>query len=34
MPHPSPTNRFWRAKNPWFEELIVPELQKVVTGIL
>lgn len=27
IPHPSPTNRFWRAKNPWFEELVVPELQ-------
>ena len=34
MPHPSPTNRFWRSKNPWFEELIVPELQKRVKTIL
>ncbi|WP_034060539.1 uracil-DNA glycosylase family protein [Lacinutrix jangbogonensis] len=34
MPHPSPTNRFWRSKNPWFEELVVPELQKVVKIIL
>ncbi|ARV09785.1 IclR family transcriptional regulator [Winogradskyella sp. PC-19] len=32
--HPSPTNRFWRAKNPWFEELIVAELQKKVREIL
>ncbi|WP_111683379.1 uracil-DNA glycosylase family protein [Winogradskyella tangerina] len=34
IPHPSPTNRFWRAKNPWFEESIVPELQKVTKNIL
>ena len=34
IPHPSPTNRFWRAKNPWFEELIVPELQIRIKEIL
>ena len=34
VPHPSPTNRFWRAKNPWFEELIVQELQDKVKAIL
>lgn len=34
IPHPSPTNRFWRSKNPWFEELIVPELQKKIKTIL
>ena len=34
VPHPSPTNRFWRAKNPWFEEAIVPELQSKVKTIL
>lgn len=34
IPHPSPTNRFWRAKNPWFEELVVSELQKSVNSIL
>jgi len=28
LPHPSPTNRFWRSKNPWFEESIIPLLQK------
>lgn len=32
--HPSPTNRFWRSKNPWFEELVVPELEKKVKAIL
>ena len=34
IPHPSPTNRFWRSKNPWFEELVVPELQKKVKSLL
>ena len=34
IPHPSPTNRFWRVKNPWFEELVVPELKASVTKII
>jgi uracil-DNA glycosylase family 4 len=34
LPHPSPTNRFWRAKNPWFEEHIVPQLQRKIKEIL
>ena len=34
MPHPSPVNRFWRMKNPWFESDVVPELQKLVATIL
>lgn len=34
IPHPSPTNRFWRSKNPWFEELIVSELQKKVEELI
>jgi len=33
IPHPSPTNRFWRAKNPWFEELVVPELRDYISKI-
>ena len=28
LPHPSPRNRFWLSKNPWFQESVVPELQK------
>ena len=28
LPHPSPRNRFWQAKNPWFLEQVVPMLQK------
>lgn len=32
--HPSPLNFRWRAKNPWFERDIVPELNRKVTDIL
>lgn len=28
LPHPSPRNRFWLKKNPWFEDSIVDYLQK------
>ncbi|MFB9052098.1 uracil-DNA glycosylase family protein [Formosa undariae] len=34
IPHPSPRNRFWLSKNPWFEASVVPELQKKVHDIL
>ena len=34
LPHPSPVNRFWRMKNLWFEEEVVPELQRKVKEIL
>ena len=32
--HPSPLNFRWQAKNPWFEEKAVPELQKIVRKVL
>lgn len=32
--HPSPRNKLWIKKNPWFEESIVPELQKKIHQIL
>lgn len=32
--HPSPLNFRWLGKNPWFEEEVVPELQKLVAEIL
>ena len=32
--HPSPRNQIWMAKNPWFEENVVPDLQKMVRKIL
>ncbi|MBZ9629621.1 uracil-DNA glycosylase family protein [Salegentibacter sp. LM13S] len=34
LPHPSPVNRFWRSKNPWFEKDVVPSLQARVNKIL
>lgn len=34
LPHPSPRNRFWLTKNPWFEKNVVPELQKRILGLL
>ena len=34
LPHPSPRNRFWLTKNPWFEKNVVPELQKRVAEII
>ncbi|HUF04091.1 MAG TPA: uracil-DNA glycosylase family protein [Aridibacter sp.] len=30
LPHPSPRNRFWMAKNPWFEEDVLPVLAGLV----
>jgi uracil-DNA glycosylase len=32
--HPSPRNRFWHAKNKWFEADVVPELQRIVGEVL
>lgn len=32
--HPSPLNFRWRAINPWFEQEVVPELEKHVHNIL
>ena len=26
-PHPSPRNKFWLKRNPWFEAEVVPELR-------
>lgn len=34
LPHPSPVNRFWRSKNPWFEKEVVPKLQERIKAIL
>lgn len=32
--HPSPLTIGWRKKNPWFEEIVIPELQQRVQDIL
>ena len=34
LPHPSPRNRFWLTKNPWFEENVVPEMQQKIITLL
>jgi uracil-DNA glycosylase family 4 len=34
LPHPSPRNFMWKAKNQWFEEEIIPELKKRIRTIL
>ena len=34
LPHPSPRNRHWLRRNPWFETDLLPELKAVVTTIL
>ncbi|TMU55172.1 uracil-DNA glycosylase family protein [Flagellimonas algicola] len=30
LPHPSPRNRFWLSKNPWFEKEVIPEFQEQI----
>lgn len=34
LPHPSPRNRFWLTKNPWFDIEVIPELRTLVSKIL
>jgi uracil-DNA glycosylase len=34
LPHPSPRNRFWLAKNPWFAAKVLPRLQGRVAQTL
>jgi uracil-DNA glycosylase len=34
LPHPSPRNRFWLSKNPWFEEEVIPKLQQSINTVL
>ena len=31
LPHPSPRNNIWRAKNPWFDTEVIPQLQAAVS---
>ncbi|GAL14053.1 hypothetical protein VC0266 [Vibrio astriarenae] len=33
LPHPSPRNQIWLKKNAWFEDLVLPELQKKINKI-
>lgn len=34
LPHPSPRNRYWLAKNPWFEAEELPALRERVHQVL
>lgn len=34
LPHPSPRNRIWLKRNPWFEESVIPRLQALVKPFL
>ncbi len=34
LPHPSPRNRHWLTKNPWFESETVPAVQARVREVL
>lgn len=34
LPHPSPRNAIWQAKNPWFQTAILPLLRERVSAIL
>lgn len=34
LPHPSPRNRFWLTKNPWFEKEVLPSLELEVKRLL
>ena len=32
--HPSPRNKIWQKRNPWFEETVIPSLRAMVDEIL
>jgi|TARA_R110000737_G_C14526843_1_gene476472 uracil-DNA glycosylase len=34
LPHPSPRNNIWQAKNEWFKRDVLPELKAVVSEVL
>ena len=34
LPHPSPRNRFWLTKNPWFDVDVLPELRKRIKEMI
>lgn len=34
LPHPSPRNNIWQAKNSWFKLEVIPELQNTIKEIL
>jgi len=34
LPHPSPRNRAWFKRNPWFETEVIPELRARIRSIV
>lgn len=34
LPHPSPRNNIWMAKNEWFKKEVIPELRSVISELL
>lgn len=34
LPHPSPRNRFWFSKNPWFKDSVLPILKEKVNAAI
>jgi uracil-DNA glycosylase len=34
LPHPSPRNKLWLRRNPWFEADVIPELRRRVQKII
>ena len=34
LPHPSPRNRLWLRRHPWFEREVVPALRRAVATAL
>ncbi len=34
LPHPSPRNRFWLTKNPWFDKEVLLELKERVKSLI
>jgi len=34
LPHPSPRNNIWQAKNQWFSSEVIPNLQEIVQRVI
>lgn len=34
LPHPSPRNNLWLKRNPWFEDAVIPTLQKRIAELV
>ena len=34
LPHPSPRNRYWFAKNRWFEKDVIPSLREKLNAFI